>query len=213
MNQNELQKRLIRYQGETEKLSYWLGGAKQSLPDDFEGYCKNLQDASRIAERLACSIREIRVETCFLPKTSALKEAAQSQGITVEQQEGWYKIVLPGLLPKRRSGSCTLLTAPLAAVLAEFDKAYPIRRLRNCVVCFRHLYSADLPERMARDHDNIEVKQVLGVIADRFLTDDNGLLCSNLYTSALAENEGTEIYVMPPESLSQWLDLHPIQTP
>ena len=38
MNQNELQKRLIRYQGETEKLSYWLGGAKQSLPDDFEGY-------------------------------------------------------------------------------------------------------------------------------------------------------------------------------
>ena len=45
MNQHELQKRLIRYQGEIEQLGFWLSRAKQSLPEDFEGYRRSLQDA------------------------------------------------------------------------------------------------------------------------------------------------------------------------
>ncbi len=51
MNQHELQKRLIRYQGEIEQLGFWLSRAKQSLPEDFEGYRRSLQDASGLAER------------------------------------------------------------------------------------------------------------------------------------------------------------------
>ena len=65
MNQHELQKRMIRYQGESEQIGFWLSRAKQSLPEDFEGYRRSLQDASGLAERLACGIRDVRVETCF----------------------------------------------------------------------------------------------------------------------------------------------------
>lgn len=213
MNQHELQKRLIRYQGEIEQLGFWLSRAKQSLPEDFEGYRRSLQDASGLAERLACGIRDVRVETCFLPRTEVLREAAQTQGIQVEAEEHWYRIFLPGLLPRKKAGSCAFLTGPLDSALADFGKANPIRRLQKAVVCFRHLYSAELPERLVRDHDNIEVKQVLDVIADHFLVDDNGLLCTNLYTSAMGDREGTEVYVMAPEHLGEWLNLHPIKTP
>ena len=125
----------------------------------------------------------------------------------------YYRIFLPGLLPKKKAGSCAFLTGPLSAALTEYGKGRPIRRLRRAVVCFRHLYSAGLPERMVRDHATIEVKQVLDVIADHFLVDDNGLLCTNLYTSAMGDREGTEVYVMAPEHLGEWLNLHPIKTP
>ena len=213
MNQQKMQKRLIRYQGEIEQISFWLSRAKQSLTDNFNGYRASLQDASQMAEKLVCGIRDMRVETCFLPRAEVFREAAQVQGIVVEAAEDWHRIILPGLLPKRKSGSCAFITAPLTAALTEFTKARPVQRMRQAVVCFRHLYSSELPERLVRDHDNIEVKQVLDVIADQFLVDDNGLLCTNLYTSAVSDNEGTEIYVMPPECLGKWLDLHPIQKP
>lgn len=54
---------------------------------------------------------------------------------------------------------------------------------------------------------------MLDVIADHFLADDNGLLCTNLYTSAMGDSEGTEVYAMAPEYLGEWLELHPIKTP
>jgi len=169
MNQHELQKRLIRYQGEIEQLGFWLSRAKQSLPEDFEGYHRSLQDASGLAERLAGGVRDIRVETCFLPRAEVLREAAQTQDIRVEAEESWHRILLPGLLPKKKTGSCAFLTGPLSAALTEYGKGHPIRRLRRAVVCFRHLYSAELPERLVRDHDNIEVKQVLDVMAPEHL--------------------------------------------
>lgn len=213
MNQNALQKRLIRYQGEVEQLGYWLSRAKHALPGDFELYRDNLRDAAHIAERLACGIRETIVETCFIPKKQVLEEAARDHGIMVEQEAGWYKITLPGLLPKKRGGSCAFIIAPLTCALTDFAQAHSVERLGRCVVCFRHLYSADLPERMIRDNDNFEVKQVLDAVADQFLVDDTGLLCTNLYTTALGEREATEVYVMVPERLPEWLELHPIETP
>ena len=212
MNQNALQKRLIRYQGEVEQLGFWLGRAKRALPaSDFETYCNDLRDASHIAERLACGIRETAIDTCFVSKKQVLAQAAQVHGITIEQERDWYKIILPGLLPKKRGGSCAFIVAPLTCALAEFAECHPIERLVRCVVCFRHLYSPELPERAVRDHDNFEVKQVLDAVADQFLVDDTGLLCTNLYTTALADREATEVYVMPPESLPVWVEMHPIK--
>ena len=57
------------------------------------------------------------------------------------------------------------------------------------------------------------LNEVLDVIADHFLVDDNGLLCTNLYTSDMGDREGTEVYVMAPEYRGEWLNLHPIKTP
>ena len=94
MNQHELQQRLLRYQGESEQSGFGLSWAKQSLLEDFEGYRRSLQDASGLAERLACGIRDIRVETCFLPRTEVLREAAQTQDILVEAEESWHRILL-----------------------------------------------------------------------------------------------------------------------
>jgi len=213
MKQNEVQRHLIRYQGEIDHLGYLLDRAKNALPIDFEGYRHYTHDAARMAERITCGLRDFVVETCFAAKKEVLEQAAEEHGITIVREDGWFKITLPGLLPSKKARSCAFITAPLTAALMAFTRTNPVERMKYAVVCFRHLYSPNLPERAVRDNDNIEVKQVLDVIADQLLVDDNGLLCSNLYISDLGESEGTEVYVMPPGKLGEWLDLHPIKTP
>lgn len=212
MKHNEVQRHMIRYQGEIDHLGYLLDRAKNALPTDFEGYRHYTHDAARMAERITCSLRDFVVETCFVTKKEVLEQAAEEHGVTIAQEDGWVKITLPGLLPKKKGGSCRFIADPMSAALISYGQKNSIERFRHAVVCFRHLYSSTLPERAVRDNDNFETKQVLDVIADHLLEDDNGLLCSNLYISDLGESEGTEVYVMPPEKLGEWLDLHPIKT-
>jgi hypothetical protein len=102
MNQHELQKCLIRYQGEIEQLGFWLSRAKQSLPEDFEGYRRSLQDASGLAERLACGIRDIRVETCFSPGRRCFVKPPKHRTFWWKRRKAGTVSLCRGCCPRRR---------------------------------------------------------------------------------------------------------------
>ena len=51
-------------------------------------------------------------------------------------------------------------------------------------MCIRDSYSRELSPNRVRDYDNLELKQLLDVIATFVMEDDTGLLCDCLlYTS------------------------------
>ena len=73
------------------------------------------------------------------------------------------------------------------------------------MVCFSHIYSRDLPDRRVRDYDNLELKQLLDIVASFLMTDDSGLLCDAYNTTEIGENDATRISVMDSGQFSIWL--------
>lgn len=75
----------------------------------------------------------------------------------------------------------------------------------DCVLIFRHIYDRNRPERSYRDHDNIELNMVVDIVALYLLPDDAPLRCAHYYCSAGGDTDRTEIYVVPCDSLPDWL--------
>lgn len=212
MNQNALQKKFINLQKALERISYLLYRARQLDVTDFKEYCELTYEAAHGSEKMACAVRDLVVNTTFCDKNLFMADIVQTLGITITKEEYWYQIIIPALLPKKHdSHSCAYIVDPLRHAMEQFTRENKPERLRESVVCFRHIYQDSMPERAVRDHDNIEVKKVLDVIADKLLTDDNGYLCSNLYTSAKGDKNSTEVYIMHPQYISEWLQTYPIQ--
>ena len=59
-----------------------------------------------------------------------------------------------------------------------------------------------------RDYDNLELKQLLDVIAAFLLEDDNGLLCDAYNTTELGEADCTHIFIMDSDQFPRWLESH-----
>ncbi len=213
MDRNAIQKRYIQLQGQLERISYLANTAKQLiLEGGFRQYREISFEAARLLERAAVSMRELVAGTAFTEKASVLESAAEIQGITVELVSGWYKIVMPALLPgKKLNQSCAFIEAPLRHAIERYAREHRPERLRECVVCFRHIYGPDFPERAIRDHDNIECKKVQDIIADKLMVDDAGIYCSNFHVTCLGEKDATEIFVIPVELLPEWLNHYPIR--
>ena len=58
------------------------------------------------------------------------------------------------------------------------------------------------------DYDNLQLKQLIDVIATHVLTDDNAKLC-NVYHSCLpSDKDCTKVYVMPKDTFPKWLLLY-----
>ncbi|GHU78932.1 hypothetical protein FACS1894191_0610 [Clostridia bacterium] len=207
MNKNVIQRRFFYLQGQLEQISDFLNRAKNmEFAGSYTDYQDMTREAVRLMEKTTCGMRELILNSTYIKKPEVMNEIAEIHGITIEYADGWYKIVMPALLPhKRPNQSCAYILDPLRHAIRKFEREQYILRLRECVICFRHIYSKELPERAWRDHDNIEVKKVLDVIADKLIVDDTGHWCSNFQTSASGENSATEIYVMPSEKLPEWL--------
>lgn len=69
---------------------------------------------------------------------------------------------------------------------------------------FRHVYDRQRPERLKRDHDNIEVNKVADIVAMYVLPDDKPKICSHYYCSAAASEDRTEVYVVPKYDFPMW---------
>lgn len=213
MKRNELQKKFIDAQARLDEISYLLNRARQLEIEQFEDYTGSVTKAASQLEELACSVRALVLATTFCDKKLMMADISEVHGITVERQPAWYKIVIPALLPKKKpSRSCAFIVDPLIYSMNRFCQDNQIQKMEKCVFCFRHIYTSDMPERAIRDHDNIEVKQVQDVIADKLVIDDSGHRCSNFYTSAIGKRESTEIYVMLPDVLPEWLEIYPIES-
>lgn len=176
----------------------------QRYPDNYEVLST---DAALRAERIACRLRHLLYATTPITKDEYLTSAALIQGIEIKSEDGVLEITLPCLHPKRRQRQSTeYLLDPFTAALGQYAKSHPMPRLRHCVVCFSLVYSKELPERRARDYDNLELKQFLDVAASFLLTDDSGLLCDAYHTTELGDTDCTRISIMDSRLFPEWLD-------
>lgn len=126
-------------------------------------------------------------------------------------EERWFSIRLPMLLPKKEKAKRDYLNGLIYPVFYKYFDAFRIRvpRFKNCVIIYRHVYAYDRPERMYRDHDNIEVNQITDAVAMFVMRDDGPTMCSHYHCMARAPESRTEVYVIPKEDFVKWLSMEP----
>lgn len=119
--------------------------------------------------------------------------------------EGWFRLCIPALLPKKGSGSADYIRSFLYPAMQEyFQRKEPVR-FTDCVLVYRHVYDRNRPERRMRDHDNIETNMVSDIVAMYVMPDDAPSVCSHYECSVKGEDDHTEVYVVPRMDFPQWL--------
>ena len=207
MNRSIISKRISSILDDMQRLSSAMYAMNttdiQRYPDNYEVLST---DAAQRAESIACRLRHLIYASTSVKKNDYLLTAANIQGIDIQQRGGIVEITLPCLLPKKKQWRSTeYLIDPLNAALEQYVKTHTIQRFRNCVVCFSHAYSRDLPERRVRDYDNLEVKQYMDAVATWLLIDDGGLLCDVYHTTELGDTDCTRMFIMDPAWFPTWL--------
>jgi hypothetical protein len=81
-------------------------------------------------------------------------------------------------------------------------------KYRHCIVCFSHIYNRKLSSRRIRDHDNIELKEILDIISNFIIEDDNGLLCGTYNVTELGNKDCTRVSIMDKSCFPNWLVSH-----
>lgn len=175
----------------------------QRYPENYEALSV---DAALRAEQIACRLRHLIYTTTGTRKEEYLSSASTMLNIGIQCKDGIVEISLPSLLSKRKQHlSGEFLLDPLHNALAQYAKSCPLPHFHHCVVCFSHIYSRDLPDRRVRDYDNLELKQLLDIVASFLMTDDSGLLCDAYNTTEIGVNDATRISVMDSGQFSIWL--------
>lgn len=175
------------------------------FPDNYEVLAT---DAALRGEKIACTLRQLIYHTESSSKVDYLKQAGNELGIQIQYQNEVMEFTLPALLPKRRQhGNPDFILDPLRSMLEKYIENNPSPKFKECVVCFSHTYGYNVPERAARDYDNLELKQILDVIISRIMVDDNGLLCDVYHTTELGELTCTRISIMSKCNFSAWLEM------
>ena len=119
--------------------------------------------------------------------------------------EGWFRLCIPALLPKKGSGSADYIRSFLYPAMQEYFQGKEPVRYTDCVLVYRHVYDRERPERRMRDHDNIETNMVSDIVAMYVMPDDAPLVCSHYECSVMGEDDRTEVYVIPRIDFPQWL--------
>lgn len=119
--------------------------------------------------------------------------------------EGWFRLCIPALLPKKGSGSADYIRSFLYPAMQEYFQGKEPVRFTDCVLVYRHVYDRERPERRMRDHDNIETNMVSDIVAMYVMPDDAPSICSHYECSVMGEDDRTEVYVVPRMDLPQWL--------
>ena len=175
----------------------------QRYPDNYEVLST---DAALRAEQIACRLRHLIYSTTTIKKAEYLSSAATMLEVGIEDKDGVLEITLPCLLPKRRQRQGTeFLMDPIHFALSRYAEDHVMPQFQHCVVCFSHVYSQDLSDRRVRDYDNLELKQLLDVVASFLMADDTGLLCDAYNTTELGEADCTRVSVMDKDRFPGWL--------
>jgi len=208
MERQQLTKRIGGISDDITRLGNTLNAINsadiQRYPDNYETLSI---DAALRAEKIACQMRHLVYTTTNTKKSEYLQSAAVTHEIQIEDNDGIVEITLPCLLPKRKQRqSSEFLIDPIYAALDQYTNTHKIQRFSHCVVCFSHIYCRDLPKGRVRDYDNLELKQILDVIAAFVMVDDSGLLCDAYNTTELGEADCTRISIMAQNRFSEWLE-------
>lgn len=175
--------------------------------EDRESYFRQALLIEECAEQLTLAARTLPSYIGH-PDAEAQVEAILKQEIPVEigyTKEGWFSVRIPMLLPKKSKGSTDYIRSFLYPAMRDFFIEKPPVRYREAVLIYRHVYDRRRPERQMRDHDNIEINMVSDIVAMYVMPDDGPAVCAHYYCSAAAEQERTEVYVVPKGDFPTWL--------
>ncbi len=192
----------------SEKFTALLYAMKAiNITENFEDYEILSTRAALMGEVITCNTRHIVYGTTRIKKREYLIDAGKAQGIEIEYTDGVLEITLPWLLPKRKQRhSMEFLFDSLHYTLQEYIRTHRIPRFKNCVICCSCVYDKSRPLRRVRDHDNLELKQVIDIIATFALIDDSGVYCDTYNTAELGDKDCTRITVMDKEHFMTWLE-------
>lgn len=210
MEQSYFQIQLDRAIKEAEKLLKQLNAVKSDYAEKrMEDALEKSVTAAKLSEAVTLKTRALPAHTGH-PQAEALVRETIVQAVPVEigfTEQGWLKIEMPILLPRKEKSSRSYIRGFLYPALEQFAFSREKIRYRNCVLIFRHVYDCNRPEREYRDHDNIELNTVVDAIAMFFLVDDTPLECRHYYCSAAGDAEKTEVYIVPRDDFQHWMDM------
>ena len=210
MAKNEIARRLAhirRLQTRIEQTTCSLEKLDATLyPNEHLALCT---EAALLSERVTCLMRNIVYATSGQRRSIYLGHAAATHEIHLFYHEGIFEIHLPVLLPRKQGKlSSQFLFDPLNTALTDFLQAVSVPKFRECTICICHSYDSRISRGVLFDYDNLQLKQLIDVIASHVLTDDNAKLC-NVYHSCLpSDKDCTKVYVMPKNTFSKWLLLY-----
>ncbi len=208
MDRSVISGRIKRILGDINKLSSTLCAMENTDIEKYpENYAMLSTDAALRSELIACRIRHLLYGTTQVRKAEYLASAGVVQGIRIRETDGVLEITLPCLLPKKKQRQSTeFLLDPLYFTMSQYADSHMLPMYKHCVVCFSHIYSQELPAGRIRDYDNLEMKQLLDVLATFIMEDDTGLLVDAYNTTELGETESTCISVMDKSRFPRWLE-------
>ncbi len=208
MDRPIISQRINRILSDITKLSNTLYAIEKTDIEKYpDNYTMLTTDAALRSELIACRMRHLLYGSTATKKETYLASAGVVQGIRIKEKDGVLEVTLPCLLPKRKLKQSTeFLLDPLYFTLSQYADTHKLRRFKHCVVCFSHIYSAELPKRRIRDYDNLELKQLLDVLSTFILEDDTGLLIDAYNTTEIGDADCTRISIMDKMRFSKWLD-------
>lgn len=121
-------------------------------------------------------------------------------------KDKWLCVKLPILAPNMQGYTSDIMYEPLNLTLEKFFDDKVFNDKRPMVICYRFVYSPDIPERHYRDHDNKEIKMITDAIANVTLIDDSPKHLNHYYSSAKGEESHTEVFLIPREEFIEWLE-------
>ena len=172
---------------------------------------QDLLQAVRDAESSVTQLRRFAASFLLMRNMESLPETSSTTIASVElTEEGWLLISLPVMLPRRgEKDRARFLDEPLRAAIRRYCQDKPLPKFQACVLVYEHIYDAAYPRRRVTDHDNLELKHCQDVLEAAFLTNDTAALCSAFQCSHRGEQDGTRIWILPPEQFPEWLKSYP----
>lgn len=170
-----------------------------------------LLDAVRSAEDAAIQFRQYAAAVLEPVQAGPGDMFSDNSQVTVIEitSEGWLAASLPGMMPRRDDADRSrflagLLRDAIHRTFPEHDQP----KFRACVLVYEHIYDISHSRRFI-DHDNLELKHCQDVLEAAFLTNDTAALCSAFQCSHQGEQDGTRIWILPPEQFPEWLKSYP----
>ena len=170
-----------------------------------------LLDAVQSAENAAIQLRQYAAAVLEPEQTvPGVSVSGNNHAALVKiAPEGWLIASLLGMMPRRDDADRSRF---LAGLLRDaIRRAFPEHdhpKFRACVLVYEHIYDIGRSRRFT-DHDNLELKHCQDVLEAAFLTNDTAALCSAFQCSHRGEQDGTRIWILPPEQFPEWLKNHP----
>ena len=170
-----------------------------------------LLDAVQSAENAAIQLRQYAAAVLEPVQTvpgNVFSDNSQASVVEITL-EGWLVASLPGMMPRRDDADRSRFLAGLLrdAIRRAFSE-HDHPKFRACVLVYEHIYDISRSRRFT-DHDNLELKHCQDVLEAAFLTNDTAALCSAFQCSHRGEQDGTRIWILPPEQFPEWLKNHP----